>query len=272
VSGAPVHRVAKQFESAARGNASARAVAIAVPAAVVLLCAGCGRHVPATASAPRPARIGLTETGIASWYGPPYHGRRTASGEIYDMEQLTAAHKELPFQTWVEVTNLGNGRRVDVRITDRGPFIRGRIIDLSLAAARDIDMERAGTARVRLKVIRAPAQEKPAAPQSSPAADIEGVEGATQEVRSKTYTVQAGAFADRGRAQALCDALRESLPVKDARLVSPAGDPPLWRVLVGRRLTAESAAEIATQVRQTSGAALVVEERGADPPSGEPCS
>ena len=101
------------------------------------------------------AQIGSTETGIASWYGVPYHGRPTASGEIFDMEKLTAAHRALPFQTWVEVTNLSNGKQVDVRITDRGPFVRGRIIDLSMAAARQIDMVRAGTARVRLKVIAA---------------------------------------------------------------------------------------------------------------------
>src|SRR5579872_2208173 len=103
-----------------------------------------------------PARIGSTETGVASWYGAPYDGRRAASGEVYDMRQLTAAHRRLPFQTWVEVTNLSNGKQVDVRINDRGPFVKGRILDLSQAAARDIDMLRAGTARVRLKVIRPP--------------------------------------------------------------------------------------------------------------------
>src|ERR1041385_5497892 len=125
---------------------------------VMLLGAGCGRRrtvrLPAPPSAP--ARIGSTETGIASWYGVPYHGRPAASGEIFDMEKLTAAHRALPFQTWVEITNLSNGKRVDVRISDRGPFVRGRISDLSLAAARQIDMVREGTARVRLKVIDAP--------------------------------------------------------------------------------------------------------------------
>jgi len=103
-----------------------------------------------------PAKIGETETGLASWYGNPYHGRRTASGEIYDMEQLTAAHRTLPFQTWVEVTDLENGKKVNVRITDRGPFVNGRIIDLSLAAAREIEMVRPGIARVKLKVIKPP--------------------------------------------------------------------------------------------------------------------
>jgi rare lipoprotein A len=102
----------------------------------------------------KPARIGETQTGIASWYGVPYNGRRAANGEVYDMEKLTAAHRTLPFDTWVEVTNLTNNKRVDVRITDRGPFVNGRIIDLSLAAAREIDLVTAGIVRVRIKVIR----------------------------------------------------------------------------------------------------------------------
>jgi rare lipoprotein A len=115
--------------------------------------------VPVATPAATPAtsvRPGHTETGIASWYGNPYHGRRTASGEIYDMEQLTAAHPTLPFQTFIEVTNLDNGKRVTVRITDRGPFAKGRILDLSHAAARAIEMLGPGTARVRLKVVKAP--------------------------------------------------------------------------------------------------------------------
>lgn len=124
---------------------------------MLALCAGCGTrpraHVPAPAA---PARIGWTETGIASWYGNPYNGRRTSSGEIFDMERLTAAHRTLPFDTWLEVTNLSNGKRVEVRVTDRGPFINGRIIDLSLGAAREIDMIREGVVRVRIKVIAPP--------------------------------------------------------------------------------------------------------------------
>src|SRR3978361_1987302 len=71
---------------------------------------------------------GYTEEGVASWYGPPYHGRAAADGEIYDMEKLTAAHRTLPFNTWVRVTNLSNNKSIDVRIIDRGPFIAGRVI------------------------------------------------------------------------------------------------------------------------------------------------
>jgi rare lipoprotein A len=94
------------------------------------------------------------ETGLASWYGGKFHGRRTASGEVYDMYELTAAHRTLPFGTVVRVTRLENGRSVEVRITDRGPFIKGRIIDLSYAAAKRLDMIRDGVARVRLVVVR----------------------------------------------------------------------------------------------------------------------
>ncbi len=94
------------------------------------------------------------QTGIASWYGKEYHGRRTANGEIYNMHALTAAHKHLDFNTRVRVTNLSNDRTVVVRINDRGPFKRGRIIDLSYGAARKLDMVEAGIQKVRLEVLR----------------------------------------------------------------------------------------------------------------------
>jgi rare lipoprotein A len=93
-----------------------------------------------------------TETGVASWYGRPYHGRRTASGGIYDMEKMTAAHRTLPFGTRVRVCDPDSVRCVCVLLTDRGPFVDGRIIDLSRAAARAIGM--AGTARVRIEEIQ----------------------------------------------------------------------------------------------------------------------
>jgi rare lipoprotein A len=133
----------------------------------VIFVSGCAHHtranVPAqTSRNVKPARIGTTQVGIASWYGYPYNGRRTASGETYDMEQLTAAHRTLPFNTWLEVTNLSNGKRVDVKVNDRGPFVDGRVIDLSLHAAREIDIVRQGTAKVRLKVIAPPKGSRPA--------------------------------------------------------------------------------------------------------------
>lgn len=97
--------------------------------------------------------IGWDENGEASWYGKKFHGRTTASGEIYNMYKLTAAHRTLPFGTLVEVTHFENGKKVVVRINDRGPSIRRRIIDLSYAAAEQIDMIAQGIARVRIEVI-----------------------------------------------------------------------------------------------------------------------
>lgn len=93
------------------------------------------------------------ETGVASYYGVPYHGRQTASGEVFDMNELTAAHPTLKFGTKVKVTHLANNRSVTVRINDRGPFVKGRVIDLSKAAAEELRMVRAGLAEVKIEVL-----------------------------------------------------------------------------------------------------------------------
>lgn len=98
--------------------------------------------------------VGYKERGIASWYGPKFHGRLTSSGERYDMHRMTAAHKSLPLPTNVRVTNLENGKSVIVRVNDRGPFVKGRIIDLSFVAAQAIDMTQAGTARVEVEALQ----------------------------------------------------------------------------------------------------------------------
>jgi rare lipoprotein A len=90
------------------------------------------------------------ERGIASWYGKDFHGRKTSNGEVYDMHAMTGAHKTLPFETCVRVYNLDNGRKVDVRINDRGPFVRDRIIDLSYGAAKEIGLVGPGTAQVEI--------------------------------------------------------------------------------------------------------------------------
>lgn len=96
---------------------------------------------------------GYVEEGIASWYGPKFHGRRTSSGEVYNMYEMTAAHRVLPMNTKVRVTNLDNGKVIDLRVNDRGPFVGDRIIDLSFAAAREIEMIGPGTARVRVEAL-----------------------------------------------------------------------------------------------------------------------
>ena len=99
----------------------------------------------------------LTETGMASWYGPPYHNRRGSNGEVYNMHAMTAAHRTLPLGSIVRVTNVKTGDSALVRITDRGPFIPGRVLDLSLAAARKLDVYTPGVARVRVDVLETPA-------------------------------------------------------------------------------------------------------------------
>jgi peptidoglycan lytic transglycosylase len=113
--------------------------------------------VPKPDAKPEPAPSG-GQTGEASWYGEPHHGRTTASGETYDMNQLTAAHRTLPLGTRVLVTNLKNGRAVEVRINDRGPTVEGRIIDLSFAAAKELGAVPSGTIPVRIRVISQPTQ------------------------------------------------------------------------------------------------------------------
>ena len=96
------------------------------------------------------------ETGLASWYGVPYHGRRTSSGEVYDMYQVSAAHREIPLGSWVEVTNLTNGRSLTVRINDRGPFVEGRIIDLSYASASLLGVTGPGVVPVKVRLSQPP--------------------------------------------------------------------------------------------------------------------
>ena len=105
----------------------------------------------------RTSSDGYRERGIASWYGRPFHGRPTSSGETYDMNEMTAAHTTLPLPTWVEVTNLTNGKRIVVKVNDRGPFVADRVIDLSYAAASALDIVSRGTARVEIRAVAAPA-------------------------------------------------------------------------------------------------------------------
>ena len=176
-----------------------------------------------------------SETGIASWYGYPYHGRVAASGEVYDMQDLTAAHRTLPFGTRVRVVNLLNEKSVEVRINDRGPFVDGRVIDLSNAAARAIDMVRPGVTPVRLDVI-GPALGSPDLPPAS-------MPGA--------FAVQVGAFQDRRNAERYMAEMRARYGA--ARLTVRDGDPIMWRVLVGSESTEERARALGTRIRKDTG-------------------
>ncbi len=118
------------------------------------------------------------ETGIASWYGNPFHGRTTANGETYDMNELTAAHKTLPMPTYVRVTNLENGRALTVRVNDRGPFVHGRIIDLSRRGAQLLGFEKNGVARVRVEAVPSPDEVEIAAKPVTPDSDRFAVKAA----------------------------------------------------------------------------------------------
>ncbi|HUL82884.1 MAG TPA: septal ring lytic transglycosylase RlpA family protein [Gammaproteobacteria bacterium] len=109
----------------------------------------------------RASSDGYHARGIASWYGHPFDGRPTSSGETYDMNGMTAAHQTLPLPTWVEITNLTNGKRVVVKVNDRGPFVGRRLIDVSYAAARALDMVRDGTARVEVRALDGPPSRPP---------------------------------------------------------------------------------------------------------------
>ena len=96
---------------------------------------------------------GFSETGTASWYGDPFHGRNTSNGEVYDMYEMTAAHKHLPLPTFIEVTNIQNNKRVILRVNDRGPFVGDRVLDLSFAAAKELDVIQSGTAHVSIRAL-----------------------------------------------------------------------------------------------------------------------
>lgn len=186
------------------------------------------------ASLPAPPRIINGETGLASWYGHPYHGRPAANGEIYDMEAMTAAHRTLPFGTWVRVVNLSNNKTVDVRIIDRGPFVEHRIIDLSHAAAQAIGLIGPGVGPVRLDILSLP----------------------TITPADSWYGVQAGAFSDVVRAERLRMSLEGEFG--PAHLVQRPGSPTLWRVVVGRLPTQDAAAALAEKIRGQVGTAFVV--------------
>ena len=170
----------------------------------------------------------LVETGVASWYGAPYHNRRGSNGEIYDMHAMTAAHRTLPLGSMVRVTNPEDGTFAIVRITDRGPFIEGRIIDLSQAAAKKIGLVQKGTAKVRLEVLKTP---QPI------------------EVGGR-WAVQIGGFGNEDTARNLADHLsRRYHTAKVLTFNSPAGD---WWVRVRVKQDQRSRAEEVMRAEKTS--------------------
>jgi rare lipoprotein A len=146
---------------------------------------------------------GYVKRGVASWYGTKFHGRRTSSGELYDMYAMSAAHKSLPLPTYVQVTNLDNQRSVIVKVNDRGPFHDDRIIDLSYAAAVKLGVAGNGTAPVEVKTIEVPSTAELSAVENSAAAEKPVATG---------HFVQVGAFTDRGNAERLQEQISLQIP------------------------------------------------------------
>jgi rare lipoprotein A len=177
------------------------------------------------------------QTGMASWYGPKFHGRHTSSKEVFNMYDLTAAHKSLPFGTYVAVTNLDNGKSVTVRINDRGPFIKGRIIDLSYAAAKTLDMLNSGVALVRIEILTKYSPKK----------------------SSQKFSVQVGSFVLKSNAEALLKRLDQTYkgvyitPFKTVNHV-------YFRVRIKAR-NAEAAQRIAQRLSEEGYAVIVLEEQ-----------
>ena len=219
---------------------------LALCGSVLLLFYGCSTVAPppTTPKHPKPYKIGknwyqplphardFRQRGKASWYGRKFHGRKTSNGETYNMYAMTAAHKTLPFNTYVRVRNLKNSRKIEVRINDRGPFARGRIIDLSYAAAKKLGIVGPGTATVEIVALGAVTQPK-----------MPGDSGRTYIAANYyqgNFTIQIGAFGEWKNAERLKQKLVRSY--KNAHITTyNDGYDTFYRVRVGRYSTLEQA-------------------------------
>ena len=203
---------------------------LTAPLYALLLLSACGPK-KVQVNIPTPASSDELE-GLASYYAEPYQGRRTASGEIFDSyKDLSGAHRTLPFNTVVRVTNKSNGREVDVKINDRGPFIDGRVIDVSYRAARDLDMIGAGVIPVKIKILKAGGA-VPAKALSSP----------------PVYAVQIGAFESPDAAEDLKQQFEKKYPSVTVQTLP--GEKPIYRVRVGREPDIDAAQKLAAELRK----------------------
>ena len=222
-----------------RKNSRLTASPSSILVAALIVVNGCA--VPASKVAlPSIPESRVSQTGIASWYGPGFHGKATASGEIYNQNDFTAAHQTLPLGTKVMVTNLENGSSAEVLVNDRGPFAKNRSIDLSHAAAQSIDMVGAGTALVRVDVINSPTR--------------------LQSIRpSLDYTLQLGAFAQLENAQQLRERIAKSFA--DVTIAPLQGkDAIYYRVQLGTFSNRGAAEEQARQVSQAGYSVIIMEK------------
>ena len=170
---------------------------------------------------------GFSQTGVASWYGQDFHGKLTSNGERYDMYAMTAAHKTLPLGVYVKVYNRDNGREAVVRVNDRGPFVKGRIIDLSYAGARKLGYDEVGTANVRIEAL-------------GYREDATGGYQAPATYDLGNYTVQVGAFKEYANARRLSDELRNIFGFSDIKMATVNGEI-FYRVYVGKYASLKAA-------------------------------
>lgn len=200
---------------------------------------------------PIPDASGFRQKGIASWYGKKFHGRKTANGEIYNMYGVTAAHKTLPLGTVVRVRNLNNQQTLEMRINDRGPFVRGRVIDLSYGAARKLGVVGPGTAPVEVTAVAAPARHVPG---SGGKPVFEPV-----DLYTGNFTFQVGAFQDRSNAERLRFKLSSRYP--NVHIASfDRGDGLYHRVRIGRATNLKDAEQFESDLIQRGFDVFIVAE------------
>ncbi len=203
----------------------------------------------------------FSQRGVASWYGRKFHGKRTSSGEPYDMYAMTAAHKRLPLPSWVEVKNLDNGRTAVVKVNDRGPFAKGRIIDLSYAAASKLGVVATGTAPVAIRVI-GPEGHEATRERSSRQPDAEPVE--PEVPGTVDYFVQVGAFSSRDNARRMVSSLRDASVSAPIRIdAGTSGERRVYRVRLGPLTDADAADRLGSRLKArglTGGHVIMAED------------
>ena len=202
---------------------------------------------------PLASSAGFVQKGMASWYGRKFHGRLTANGERYNMYGRTAAHKTLPFNTYLRVTNLRNGRQAEVRVNDRGPFVRGRIIDLTYTAAKELRMAEEGVVPVRIEALGYARKKRKDG-------KLVRVYVKPESYQLGDFTIQVGAFAIRDNARKLHAALTRKHGWATVQ-VTNSGDQKLYRVRVGRYTRLNSAQEAVKKLQKEGFPGAIVVAR-----------
>ena len=220
--------------SACGGHKTAKSHPVPPPPTISAPQPSSATSTPPTPSSPRKGKAIYVETGMASWYGPPYHNRRSANGEIYNQNAMTAAHRTLPLNSMVRVTNVTTGRSAMVRITDRGPFVGDRVVDLSLAAAKAVGVWQSGIAEVKLEVL------------SAPSSIFEG----------GRWCVQIGAFHSEGDARKLKEKLQGRY--EDAKVIQFTGPTGEWVRIRPEGDDKHKAEEVASKTHVKEGGVFLV--------------